>query len=236
MDQGNADLVVKWYVEMETRLTAVLRTVPYGRETESIFLPPLANIVLDACSLLDAVFRAEYCGSKNRDDLTMPDYSCGFEPKYGLSQAKSVVFQHPLGYVFPFRDWYDHSTQEYRPTSWWKAYNALKHDRINAYQNATLANAVLSLCALHQAISQMETFADALLREDMVCFGNWNPAYAREVAYNRQADKRDVTILVETDLFATPVGVSAFPEDISRIDPWKFGTGKKLWRFVGRQF
>jgi len=57
MDPAGAELIVIWYLELESRLLSVLKTVSYSAETKSIFLPSLANIIVDTCSLIDTVFR-----------------------------------------------------------------------------------------------------------------------------------------------------------------------------------
>jgi hypothetical protein len=50
MDEIQADLVVNWYMELESRLVEVIKTTPFNDQTSAIFLPPLANIIVD-CGL-----------------------------------------------------------------------------------------------------------------------------------------------------------------------------------------
>ncbi len=232
MDQIKADLVVKWYIELEDRLSDILKTTLYTNETENIFLPPLANILLDACSLLDAVLREEYTGLTNRNDLSIVEYCKYFEPLLKLGSHKTIIYQYPLLYIQPFSGWLS-SSGDYQPLEWWTAYNKIKHDRILEYRRATLKNAVQGLCALHQVVSLCKTFLNALIRQDLVIFGQWGKDYAKEAVY--QANNRDVTILVETYLFATPVGANRFPDDIEKISPYYFSYGRKLWRYVGKE-
>lgn len=169
MNQIEADLVVKWYIEMEDRLSKILKTTLYTTETENIFLPPIANTLLDACSLLDAVFREKHIGPINRRDLTIVEYSEHFEPLYGFEGQKTIIYQYPLLYIQPFNGWLS-SSGSYQPLEWWKAYNKIKHDRILELKKATLKNTVQSLCALHQVISKCKTFINALIRQDHVFF------------------------------------------------------------------
>ncbi len=181
----------------------------------------------DACSLLDAVFREIYSGSKNKSNLTMEDFHSVFEARYSLSKTKSLLFQIPLQYATPFKDW---AVPDGR-LSWWGAYNDLKHDRLGQYKQATLSNAVLALCALHQVLSLAPEFLGALVRRDMVHFGQWGERYALEAVHASDNDK--VTILIETTLFATPIGAYRFPNEVGQINPFIIGKGKRLWRFLG---
>lgn len=231
MDQTQAELVVKWYLELEDRLVQILRVTLYTPETQLIFLPPLVNIVLDGCSLLDGIFREEFGGSEKRDDLNIVKYCRYFEQTYSLASLRTVMYQYPLLYLKPFEGWYNDGS--YQPLEWWQAYNKLKHDRIQECKNATLKNAVQSLCALHQVISQSQTFIDALIRQDLVCFGQWGKEGAKDAVYQK---KDNVTILIETELFATPLGAKRFPDDVEKISPFHFSSGRKLWRYVGREF
>lgn len=235
MNQSQAELVLKWYLELEERLSQILHVTQYTPETQLIFLPPLVNIVLDSCSLLDAIFREEFIGTEKRNKLTISKFCPYFESTFNFSGIKTILYQYPLLYLKPFEGWCNND--KYQSLEWWSAYNKLKHDRIREHKNATLKNAVNAICALHQVISQNQTFINALIRQDLICFGQWGKDYAKEAVYQKEeAIKNHVTALVETDLFATPVGAERFPDDIEKISPFHFAQGRKLWRYVGREF
>lgn len=234
MHKSATELVVNWYEELESRLKEILKTTLYNTKSRGLFIPPLANIILDSCSLIDTVLREEYKGPKKRGDLNIPDYCLHFEPILKLSKVKTILYQYPLSYITPFKGWYGAKTKQYRSLDWWQSYNYLKHDRIRDFKKATLKNAVFSVCALHQIMSQMETFIGALIRHDLACFGHWDMKYAKDAVF--QPDNKDLTILIETELFATPLGVESFPQDISKISPFKYSYGKRLPKYVGRYF
>lgn len=232
MDETQANLVVDWYLELETRLTAAVKITQFNDQTSEIFLPPLANIILDCGSLLDTVFRECYRGAVTRDDLNIVHYSQEFEPRLKLSSLSSLLFQTPLQYINPFDGWVDANTGKYQSRQWWQDYNHLKHDRIQEYRRATLDNAVNCLCALHQAVSMLEVFKEALIRHDLIRFGSWGRKYALDAVYKPK--NTDVTLLVETELFGTPLGYERFSSDPTQINAHRFGGGgRKLWRFVG---
>lgn len=234
MDDAAAELIVNWYEELEARLAELLKITRYNAQTKGLFLPPLANIVVDACSLVDTVLREEYQGLKDRGELSIFDYCSYFEPLLGLSQVKTVLLHYPLRYVRPFEGWYDPGTKQYISTAWWKSHNDLKHDRIRQSGKATLENAVNSVCALHQVMSKLSVFAQALLRHEFLHFGKWAQEYAMSAVFGPTVN-RDVTILVETELFATPVGVKAFPKKIEDIKLHDMVRGKRFWRYLGRE-
>lgn len=131
----------------------------------------------------------------------------------------------------PFAAWNGIASGGDTKLDWWESYNRLKHNRIKHHQLATLEKSLFSLTALFQAISQMESFLASLIRHNLICFGGWSKEYAKQAVFE---EGKDVTILAESELFATPIGTKKFPDDISAIDPHRFCIGKKLWCYVGR--
>ena len=188
MDLAGVELIVTWYLELESRLLSLLRTVNYSAETKSIFLPPLANIVVDTCSLIDTVFREEYGGPRNKNSATIVDYGNFYEPRFGFSGMRTLVYQYPPLYMRPFAAWDGIAGGGDTKLDWWKSYDRLKHNRIEHHQLATLETSLFSLTALFQAISQMESFLASLIRHDLICFGSWNKEYAGQAVFEEGTD------------------------------------------------
>jgi len=228
MNDDQAELIVRWYLELEKRIESFVQTVPYRPDTAALFFPPLASAFLDACSVLDAVFREEYNGSLNRDNLTMPAYASEFEPRLSLKGKRTLFLQYPPEYMQPFDGWTDRHGS-YCSLQWWQDHNDLKHDRVAEHEKATLENCLLSLCALHQVISQLPCFFHAAKRHSLLHFGTWNPAHMEDFIYT---NPRGETILFESSLFATPLGAEEFPENARHIDATLYGKGNRLWRLV----
>ena len=44
------------------------------------------------------------------------------------------------------------------------------------------------------------------------------------------------TVLIESCLFATPLGGRKFPNTITEVQPYHFGYSKRLVKFLGREF
>ncbi len=59
MDEIQAELVLDWYCDLESRFVNLLSTVPLTENNEDIFLPGISSITIEAASLLDTVFRNE---------------------------------------------------------------------------------------------------------------------------------------------------------------------------------
>jgi len=237
MNEDSAELIVLWFEELEFRLSEILKTTLYTDQNKDLFLPSLANIIVDTCSLIDTIFREEYRGTTSREVVNIQDNCLYFEPILKLSRIKTVYLQYPLTYIIPFENWYDDATNEYKPVTWWQSHNDIKHDRIREFQKATLNNAVLSVAALHQVISQLETFKHALLRHEYLYTGQYSLDGALHYGYD--ASEKLIKFLIETELFATPVGAGGtkvFPDEVTKINPLSYGQGKKLWKYVGREF
>jgi hypothetical protein len=228
MDGDQSELIIQWYLELEERIEVFFRNVPYRQDTANLFFPALASVFLDACSVLDATFREEYSGLVSRDDLAMPNYASEFESRLRLKNRRTLFLQYPPRYIQPFAGWTDQQGA-CRALKWWQDHNELKHDRIAKHQNATLENSLLSLCALHQVISQLPCFFHAAKRHNLLHFGQWNSNYIKNVIYT---DPKGATILFESALFATPVGHEEFPADAMDINAVLFGRGNRLWRLV----
>lgn len=232
MNVAGAELIVTWFRDLEDRFRELLRTVPITGQTEGIFLPTLSSIILEACSVLDTVFRDGYQPAAQARDANMPLYAVYYDPLYRLSSTKSIIYQYPLRLLRPFENWLD-TNGMYQALEWWQNYNSLKHDRIANYELSTFRTALNALCALHQVIAKNPDFLESLIRHNMICFGQWGQGYALEVI--RANDGREeLTLMVESELFGTPVGFNEFPDSPDRINPWRYAYGKKLAQFLGR--
>lgn len=187
-------------------------------------------LMVEAGSLIDTIFREELPNqTKSQKRVNIEDFACHFEKHYSLSQVKSLLFQHPPRYLTPFDNWTSAKTGNYVERKWWTNYNHIKHSRIKKYSLATLGETASIVCALQQVISALPTFTRALWRHNLL-------DAVRNVHYvGQDIEESQVRYfgMVETELFATPVGHERFPPKIEDIKPAWFG-GRKLARFLGR--
>lgn len=227
--EQNAELIVGWYKDLEERLISVIEVVPYNHDNMSVVLPKLASIVVEAGSLVDTVLREEFIGKKKKNDLSIIDFAPHYEGQYSFSEIKTLIYRYPPRYIQPFSGWVNASTNKYDELIWWKNYNRLKHNRIQEANLATLDTAMKSLCALHQVISQIDSFFKNLYRHNMVSM----TVTVDYILFKRtQSEKLEDTILIESELFATPYGAHSFPDDPQKIEPIALGHSKKLRRFL----
>lgn len=232
MKENDSELVLEWFTELEDRLSAFLHTVNYSEQNRRGTFPRLANIIVDAGSIVDTILREEFEEtSKRKAALNIIDYHARYEERLKLSSGRLLLYQYPPQYIEPFRDW---SQKPSGKLTWWNDYNELKHNRISEYQRATLSTAVNTMGALFQVIASMNTFFESLLRRDMVDTRGLGVTGPQRGIIEWVDDKKCLeTILIESLLFAFPRGREHFPVNIDDMSPSHFG-GKRLVNFMGR--
>ena len=235
MTNDAAELILNWYLELERRLCGFLQTIPFNTPNAKIALPPLANIIVDAGSLVDTIFREEFSrGGNARKNPDIRDFAPHYETTLQLSTLKAVLYQYPFSYITPFAGRVNSATGKYTPLQWWDDYNKLKHERVKEYLRSTLGTAIATVGALFQVLARMNVFFDALLRQDMIDLNGISiDGPLRNILGLMQSRNILHSILIESELFAVTRGCRVFPNDISKLNPRSYG-GKKLWRYAGR--
>lgn len=136
MNQFVADQVLCWYERLERSVLEFAQYVPLTSENERLKAPVLAGVLIDACSLLDSMFRDMTPGSvsvsgktKSKSDCDIVDFARLHSQHLDLPDTQSVVLVSPPRYRVPFEKWKDLSASHaYVPLPWWQAYTSLKHD------------------------------------------------------------------------------------------------------------
>jgi hypothetical protein len=180
MKQIEAELVIEWFIDLEARLKQFLRTVPINWNSNAM-LPLLSGIIVEAGGLVDSILRREFDLSESRlkrKDLRITEFQKQYERRFSLSSNNTIIYQHPPILLYPFQSWSLPSNLDQSKLEWWDAYNKLKHERIEHYSKCTLSNAVLSLCALHQALSVLPCFFKVLIAHDMIRLREYAIPYA----------------------------------------------------------
>lgn len=235
MNSNGSELIIKLYNSLESRLSQFLQFVPYDEHNKNAVLPLLSSIILESGSLIDTIFREEIKKSrKKKENLNINDFSPYFETNFNFSEKKTLFYNYPLSYIQPFSKWFNEKKGKYSRVDWWSNYNQIKHNRIKYSNLSTLETAIKALCALHQIISQLPTFLEAIFRHDIVYYGTWTKEYTKDVLLSNNPT---MTVLVETELFATALGQTEFPEDIK--DVTRFAStlwSPKFRRFVGKDY
>ena len=129
MNGNQTELVLEWFTELEQQLHRFLRTVNYNDQNRDSVFPILANIIVDAGSILDTVFREEYSAdTPQKSALTIKQFLPHYESRLSLSKGRVLIYQFPPQYLEPFAAW---STNCQHNLTWWNAHNELKHNRIS---------------------------------------------------------------------------------------------------------
>jgi len=253
MDEYQTSSIIYWYEELEERLIEFLKFLPFTLENLNVSSPRLAGVVTETCHILDSLFREVSNPKetikgeiKKKAGLVVTDYAELYANRLNLPATKSLIFVSPPRYLIPFEKWESLTMGgEYEPLPWWRAYNKLKHSRIKNMKEATLANAVNSLCGLHQVIARLPKLIRATLRHGWLQLGDYDPQCLIERLEGRLDLIKDTflgtvlsnedTFLVESKLFAVPIGIDPFPDDIADLLPIHYrGHSERFTRFTGR--
>jgi hypothetical protein len=207
MDEFERHSVVQWYELLEDRLLDCLRFIPPIEAGLAVPSPQLAGIILEASGLLDSVFReispdpVTVGGKQKRAKaLDMEDYEELYKVQFDLPNYRSYFLVSPPQVRCPFGAW-----DQGGHLAWWADYNKIKHNRIENLRKATLNVAIDAMCALHQVLSRVPHFADAVLRRHWFKSNVGSPAQALDML---RGDPRwaSVSFLVGTKVFLVARG------------------------------
>ncbi len=220
MDEFERDSVAQWYELLEERLLDYIRFVPPIEANLAVHSPKLAGIILEASGLLDSVFRqispdpVTVRGMQEpARDLDIGDYQELYSARFDLPNYRSYVLISPPQVRCPFNSW---GRGEHLP--WWATYNKIKHNRIANLRKATLDLAIEAMCALHQVLSRVPDFGEAVLRHHWFKSNVGSPGQA--VAMLRDDPSwASIRFLVGTKLFLVGRGrEGALPARIEDFD------------------
>lgn len=241
MDEYRVDQALRAYERIENGLIEFSEHVPIIAGNDAIQSPRLISYLVDACGLLDSTLRdltpdPAMVGGKNkpRRDCDIWDFAQLHAGALDLPNTRSIVLMSPPTYRRPFEPWESLlKTGTYSPLPWWQDYNALKHDRLANIDKGTLGAALDATCALHQVIARRLDLIPSLLRRGWFSIGHW---YVDAVLEDAQKGSLPDTFIVQTRLFATPVGKDQFPSDLSKLHPGLFQCKPEFIQFLGRSY
>lgn len=244
MDEYVASEVLRWYERLERKILEFAEHVPLTPQNEDIQSPSLATPLIEACSLLDSVFRnmtdktvTVNGKKKSKDDCKIPDFAQLHSSPLDLPNTRSIMLVSPPSLRVPFEPWRNlTSGGSYIPLSWWQSSNDLKHDCLANLHKATLGATLDSLCALLQVLAKQFEMVRFLLRR------GWFPTAEYTVDYILQdigKGSLPSTFVVQTNLFAVPFrsrgakpGEYQFPEDLKNLKLYDFKCKPELLEFL----
>ncbi|QFT12984.1 hypothetical protein [Vibrio sp. THAF190c] len=230
--------IYEWYENIESRLSEIIGVVPFAsvKELEKIQSPRLVSIIIETCSIIDTLLRAQMPerfkrpGPRGREmtqkGANIYDYHRELESVLKLTQTQSVLLKGKPILLRPFEKWGSNSNSS--PMPWWKVYNRLKHNRIEASKEANLLHCIHALCALKQVMTKMPDVLRLSLRFNWVQNAGMNPHYLLPMLQK----VNDNNYIAYTDFFATflqPVALN----QVDDIEPVRFGNYAKLSGHLG---
>jgi hypothetical protein len=241
VDEYTIDQSLKAYERIERGLVEFSEQIPIIPANEIIKAPVLIPFIVDACGLMDSLLRdltpeTVVIGSQTlkRYECDITDFATLHAKNLDLPNTRSVLLVSPPSYRRPFEPWEALlNGGSYMPLSWWQDYNALKHDRLLNIEKGILETALDAVCALHQVIARRLDLIPILIRRGWFSTGNWViDAVLDDVRSGLLPD----TFIVQTRLFATPVGRCQFPLNFSDLHPALFQCNREFIEFLGKSY
>jgi len=206
------DFVVSNFVALEEQLVSCMDYVPFIEQNECVVSPRFVPILMDACSLVDSVFR-HTASEDGHHNLRL--YALMHEDRLELEEATTLLLVSPLQFLRPFRGWQDAAPQ------WWNAYNQVKHDRVGNYAAASYAHTVSAMAALHQVMARSWAFLGNLAKAGWF---NESDEQFGEMLVSRCAGCGPPAMPVESRLFVSAIRDSFvdWTTDLPTVQYWEF--------------
>jgi hypothetical protein len=220
----DVEFIFRSYQIFEKKFEEFLRVLPLTPENEKAWSPELVGLFLDVSGMVDSVARhiVGKSAAKKLHELNINDFEKHLLTKEHITDSRLVVYVYPFKVISPY--------DGYRATDgWWDVYNRLKHNRIEHYTKANLANTLNALAGLFLILVRYkdEEFTKALLRFNLINDAGYVPEYI-----HAERLRNGYQFWYDSELFGTPDVVENLPKDISKINPAL--TSKKFQKFFGR--
>jgi hypothetical protein len=214
-------LMWNMYRDMERSFIRFLDYVPWAEDHKNVYSHKLLQLLLQIGGYVDTAFKemAKYsqfdgnepCQSirdktSTGDMIVIEVFRDAFEPLYELSSRKVVIralesFTELWGNCKPFSDFKDKKT-----TTWWSAYNGVKHNWLENLKRANLENTCAALAGAFLLNAIHEPSVIELVKRGIAktFLPDWQRAVFEEKSLARSIREHSITgvkILVTTRLF-----------------------------------
>lgn len=213
------------YKAIEEDMLRVAEYIPLETRQYDVYSFKLADIIMRSCSHIDSLLKdvirnqdlsdhpnqqkIAQCRSiiqnPKRRMVKFTDYIEIFSEYWNLDPIE-VTIRRNDDIKRPFAEFENPDPQRKTPT-WWRAYNALKHDFYSEVEKGTLENALLSLSALFilnciiPLHFKLEENINYLLRNRVITSPNFIHADDLLEYFKEDPDLSNFSLLAETDLF-----------------------------------
>ncbi len=233
MDDSKADILVRWYENLEEQISDFMRYVPPQGQNKKTWSPRLATVIVESCGLIDSLLR-DISPSRvtikgetlKRKQLELPHFCTLYNTKYGLATRSLIVLSSPPEYRTPFAGW----TAAKAP-DWWTTHNKLKHERLKHAREATWGRAIDALAGALVTIAVLPELTQALMRRHWLEV-NMNPELILD--YARDGFRQNDPIPLITSFFALILCNRPLPANIGDFSPAAHGGSARLIAFFGR--
>lgn len=234
MEETNADYFLSYFEMLEDRMIEFQKIIPFCHEHKNVHSPVLTDIINESCNLLDSLFYA--CYDKTiKEQPNIWDYKDFYNPRTLLHSTRTILLITPPSYCTPFQEW----SSKNIPLKWWNVNNKLKHERVDHIKDGSYISAIHTLCALHQSIVKIAEHGYSPVLGKIILRHQWikcifNPEILIKF-FEGNGSLYGNSFIIETKLFATPMGYSNFSDDISNLSPAIFNThNSRLSHFLGK--
>lgn len=133
---------------LETDLERIFKTVAPNRKNFEVYGHSIRNLLILACTEVDCLLKDIIIKIYDRKECiySTKDY-VSLLPLLHLNEYEVTFSHYPsLGAFTPFLNW--DKSKPTKSISWYDAYNAVKHDREQAFDQATLKNCICAVVAV----------------------------------------------------------------------------------------
>lgn len=242
IDQDHQERVFQWTEFIEGQAERVLRDMPWTPENEKAWSPRIASLVIEACSLIDSVFKAILPAGasaivKGKDTPigvkpSLEKLAAYFNPKRGLHDYRALFLSGTGHLIGPFSIW-DPENTTYENPDWWETYNDLKHNRVQHLHEVTLRVAVQALAGAFLVVATSVELGEGLIRSGWLDTSRYVEYVALDDfrRHGPLAAEPNVHFPLESELFFTSVGSRRLPARIEDFQPSTYGASSRVRRF-----
>ncbi len=156
-------------IVLESDLDVVSRYIEFHPKNFATYSTELSKLLLSSCSEIDVVMK-EICATvapaarRNNVDA-WADVVNQSNDLSSLLSEEVTIDRFNLSFK-PFENWSNGQSP-----FWWKAYNKVKHERVNNFDEASLNNVLFALSGLTRSIFYLERLRSPQLTEKQLTSG-----------------------------------------------------------------
>ena len=161
---------------LEADLESIFKTVAPDKNNFEVFGHSIRNLLILACTEVDCLLKDIFININGAKEglYSTKDY-VSLLPLLRLNEYEVTFCHYPsLGAFNPFLNW-----DKAKPTKsipWYDAYNAVKHDREQAFNQATLKNCIYAVVAVGIILAAIYGY-----RNDI-----WNETLNKKLLFSRE--------------------------------------------------